>query len=808
MNKFDNEYNDEIKCTGHATGKANELNFIIVKRYNDFIRLSLIIAVMFLPLLLAAQKMDLGKAEILASASIKSPVRETVIKILQEEIEKRTGIKLRQSEGSGREPLIILAKVSDEKAGGINLPVARDMQGPEYRAEGFRIVSSTNGRIIVWLIGADERGVMFAAGHFLRTAELAAHKILFDRADEVATSPVYAIRGHQLGYRNTANSWDAWTPAQYEQYIRELAIFGSNCIENIPFQDGPPGPNMKFPREFMNEKLSEICNSYGLDYWVWTPADADLSDPVKVKEEVRKHSEFYRQCPRLDGVFFPGGDPGENHPRYVLPFLKEVAGELKKYHPGAGVWISLQGFNEEQTDYFFDYLAKYSPDWLTGVVSGPGSPDIAATRFRLPVKYRHRHYPDLTHTIRCQYPVEKWDQAFALTEGREVCNPQPYYYARIHNRFAPFTDGFLSYSDGVHDDVNKMVWSQMAWNPQMDVREVLVEYSRFFFGPAVSEGGADGILALERNWVGPLDENGGVETTFSFWVNLESGHPELKANWRWQQLIMRSYYDTYTRRRKIYEQNLEKEANNILTQAATTGSETAMTNALQTVNKADIQKISPGLRQKIVDYCEALYKSIGLQTSVKKYNASGEERGAVLDFLDYPLNNRWWLADEFEKIRKMKTEEEKLRRLKILADWENPGPGSYYDNISNISKSPHVRTVTDDATDYAWWDNGMSRKRLSTQLFQNFPKLEYSDLDPAGRYLIRIAGYGEALLRVDGERIDPILYNKGLEEFKEFLIPQKYVSDGKLDISFDQPEESHLNWRQQSRISDIWLIKR
>jgi hypothetical protein len=42
-----------------------------------------------------------------------------------------------------------------------------------------------------------------------------------------------------------------------------------------------------------------------------------------------------------------------------------------------------------------------------------------------------------------------------------------------------------------------------------------------------------------------------------------------------------------------------------------------------------------------------------MQTSVKKYNASGEERGAILDFLDYPLNNRWWLSDEFAKIRKM-----------------------------------------------------------------------------------------------------------------------------------------------------------
>ena len=93
--------------------------------------------------------------------------------------------------------------------------------------------------------------------------------------------------------------------------------------------------------------------------------------------------------------------------------------------------------------------------------------------FQLPKQYKHRHYPDLTHTVRCQYPTENWDQAFALTEGREVSNPQPAYYAKIHNQFAPLTDGFLSYSDGVHDDINKVIWSQMAWNPNKEVRDVL-----------------------------------------------------------------------------------------------------------------------------------------------------------------------------------------------------------------------------------------------------------------------------------------------------------------------------------------------
>jgi hypothetical protein len=748
-----------------------------------------------------AQVIDLSKATLLVSSSIKAQQRNTYIRVLQEEIRQRTSINL--AINVGKSPHIALALSSDQSVDGFNIPTI-PANSPARKKEGFAMVQSGD---VLWLVGADERGVLFAIGEFLRNATLSKQKILFDKKSEIQSAPTYALRGHQLGYRNTANSWDAWDFTQYERYIRELALFGTNAIENIPFQDGPPGPHMKVPRDEMNLKMSQICQDYGLEYWVWTPGDVDLSDPVKFKEEVRQHAEFYKKCPQLDGVFFPGGDPGDNHPKDVMPFLKAIAAELKISHPKAGIWISLQGFSDAQVNYFYEYLMKNQPDWLTGVVSGPSSPDMANTRFRLPKQYKHRHYPDLTHTVRCQYPTENWDQAFALTEGREVSNPQPFYYAKVHNRYAALTDGFLAYSDGVHDDVNKVVWSQMAWDPSKDVRQVMVEYARFFFGSGVAEVAADGVLALERNWVGPVEENGGIETTFAFWQNLEVKNMALKDNWRWQQIILRAYYDTYIKRRKTYEQNLEKEANLILSHAKDLGPEKAMELALAKVNEADQKRLNPDLRQKIVDYCAAMFISIGMQTSVPLYQASGAERGAILDFVDYPLNNRWWLADEFEKIKKMSTEEQKLARLHILATWENPGPGSYYDNISDLSKGPRVKTRTEDATDVLWENNGMSRKRLSTQLYQNFPKLDYSDLDPNGQYLIRVSGYGDALLRVDGERIEPTAYPKGFEEFKEFPLSPKYVSDGKISISFDEPEESHLNWRQHSKVFDIWVLK-
>ncbi|MBN4048496.1 hypothetical protein JYU17_00830, partial [Flavobacteriaceae bacterium AH-315-O20] len=256
----------------------------------------------------------------------------------------------------------------------------------------------------------------------------------------------------------------------------------------------------------------------------------------------------------------------------------------------------------------------------------------------------------------------------------------------------------------------------------------------------------------------------------------------------------------------IYEKNLEKEAYGILAKAEELGADKAMVDALNHTQKADREFVSQELKKRVFELGEDLFQSIGAQTSVKKYQARSAERGAVLDFIDYPLNNRWWLEDEFKKIHEFKSEQEKLDKLEFIRNYEFPSEGSFYDNISSVD-AKHVTSETDDAIDYLWENNGLSRKRLSTQLFQFTPELAYDKLDPNTDYLIRVSGYGEALLRANGERLKPTKYEKGFEQFKEFPLPKELIKDGKLIITFDTPDEEHLNWRKQSRVTDVWVLK-
>ncbi len=716
--------------------------------------------------------------------------------VLMEEIEKRTGFRWEiVTKPEGHRNVIYLS--SDNRFAGIKL-------NPE--GYNLKIIRKRAG-VNVFISGSGGRGVLFGVGKLLRMVEWGKGNLSFPQNTDITSSPAYPMRGHQIGYRATANSYDAWTPEIYDQYIRELALFGTNSIENIPFHSGN-SPHMKINPDVMNIRLSKICEKYDLDYWVWTPSELDLADKSKRGEAIAKHKVMYDACPRLDGVFFPGGDPGNNHPKLILPYLEELSKYLKQKHPRAKIWLSLQSFDNEEIDYVFSYLRTNMPDWLGGLVNGPGSPPIAYTRERLPEKYKLRHYPDITHSCRCQYPVSWWDPALARTLGRECPNPQPVYYSLIHNTFAPLTDGFISYSDGMHDDLNKIIWSAKGWDPDADIQEILKDYARFFFRPDLAGSVADGILALENNWIGALAQNGSVETTLRFWKILEGKAPELARNWRWQLFQLRSKYDAYIRNRLIYERNLEKQVNHLLSEAAKTGADTAIRRSLKILNLAVTVPASPELRNEIEASAKILFNTIGFQTSVKKYNAIGLNRGAIIDYLDLPMNNRLWLEDEFAKILKSNTEEVKLKQISVICNWENPGKGSYYDDLGTLDRSPHLVRGEGLNSDplmernpnpgYWYWEEGFNRLRLSWLVSMDNPvAVVYENLDRSASYDARVTGYRVDQLRMNGEWVKPFNFSQDKGAIIEYHVPAGTIKSGKLTLNWGDPE-----------ITEVWLIKK
>ena len=61
---------------------------------------------------------------------------------------------------------------------------------------------------------------------------------------------------------------------------------------------------------------------------------------------------MFRKLPRIDAVFVPGGDPGHTEPKVLMALLEKETQVLHRYHPKAQMWVSPQGFNQEWLDEF------------------------------------------------------------------------------------------------------------------------------------------------------------------------------------------------------------------------------------------------------------------------------------------------------------------------------------------------------------------------------------------------------------------------------------------------------------------------
>ena len=135
--------------------------------------------------------------------------------------------------------------------------------------EGYKI-AVLEGSKTVLIIGNDSRGVLFGVGKLLRKMEMRPGQILVPNNLKIASTPTYPIRGHQLGYRPKTNSYDAWSVAQFDSYIRDLAIFGANSIEIMPprTDDDFTSVHMQIPAIKMIAEQSKICDSYDMDVWV------------------------------------------------------------------------------------------------------------------------------------------------------------------------------------------------------------------------------------------------------------------------------------------------------------------------------------------------------------------------------------------------------------------------------------------------------------------------------------------------------------------------------------------------------------
>ncbi len=722
-----------------------------------------------------AEDVDLSRAVVVVSADA-TPRERKAAQMFVEEVGKRTNLKLPVERQWPREgtPVIAVGQVAAVKsvAGRFARSLSDDPAAVSAK-EGYRIrVRQDQQGPAVFVLGNDERGVLFGLGRLMLALHMKPSQATLDRDFNIATAPAYPLRGHQLGYRPKTNSYDAWDLKQWEQYYRDLAVFGSNAVELVSprTDDAPDSPHFPLPQLEMMTGMSKLADDYGLDVWIWYPAmDRNYANENTVEYSLQKWAYVFQHLPRIDAVFVPGGDPGHTQPKYLMALLEKQAEILHRTHPQAQMWVSPQSFNDVWFAEFIEILKRDQPSWLSGIVFGPQvRVSLPALREAVPERYPIRHYPDITHSRQCQYPVPNWDAAYAVSEARECINPRPVDEAAIFRLLQPYTVGFLTYSEGCNDDVNKFVWSGLGWDPQTPVIDILRDYAGYFIGDAYRDSFAQGLLALERNWRGPLVVNEEVDTTLAQFRAMErDATPGLLGNWRFQQALYRAYYDAYIRQRMIAENTAEDRAVDCLRAAQSGETDQAMQDAEAILDAAEAPKVALDLRKRVFELGEDLYKSIRMQQSVPLYKAIAVDRGASLDTIDYPLNNRAWLKHRFAAIRKNSDEAARLAALREIVEWTNPGPGGFYDDLGNTARQPHLvlgepfdrdpASLVSARCGFAgpetrqgananltgpwrtsWLDHAESL--LDAPLV-----MRYTDLDPTAQYKLRVVYAGDGL---------------------------------------------------------------
>ena len=794
-----------------------------------------------LPLLASAQTLDFSKS------SIYNPDKKNVqltraTSVLQEEIELHTHLRLAFAGKpvSRDAPVIIVCLENEATKLPAGIGAALNLLPPTGK-DGYKI-SLIDPKCLV-IAGHDERGALYGVGYLLRKMELSDHRILLPDHYSLSSTPTYPIRGHQLGYRPKTNAYDAWTVAQYDRYIRDLALFGANSIEIMPprTDDDAVSENMKLPAIQMIVEQSKICKSYGLDVWMWYPnMNSDYSSPDSIRAELAEREKIFKLLPKLDALFVPGGDPGDLEPDPLFNWLSQEAVVLKKYHPNAKIWVSPQAFKPSTVWYanFFRHINE-KPEWLGGVVYGPWIkmplPEVRrVTDPSVPI----RLYPDITHSYSCQYPVPEWDLAFAMTLGRECINPRPVDEKLIHNRYASLAQGSISYSEGTNDDLNKFIWTSLDWNPATPVMETLRDYARYFLGPSYTEGVARGLLGLELNFRGPLLSNEQVERTLQQWQDMESSaSAEVLSNPRFQSGLIRAYFDAYTQRRLLYETEIERQARTILEESGTNGSLKSIQDARNTLILAKEKPVAQQLKNRCFALADSLFRCFGAQLTVQKHHAMSG-RGNFIDNIDIPLNDALWLLDQLNRIEKLSNETDRLAEIHKMLHRTDPGPGGFYDNLGDQASWKRIKAQKSWQEDpgslesprvsfgvglkgVEWVDEIVAKgfegqttplawmNQINTLYFTPLI-MEYTELDPAAKYTLRVAYTGrfrsKMKLEANGIQIHDFI-RMGTQPIFEFQLPKEVTRSGKVTFKWSCAQNDKGEGERGSQVAEVWLMR-
>ncbi|MEI6782749.1 MAG: hypothetical protein WCQ21_17710 [Verrucomicrobiota bacterium] len=469
------------------------------------------------------------------------------------------------------------AKVAGGGSSSFTLELAVE---PGIGKEGFSIADGPQGAVRI--LGNDDRGVLYGVGKFLRNSRY--ERGFAPGAWRGVSVPEKPLRGiyfatHFYNYYQTA-------PVEAEErYVEELALWGVNSVAiwyDMHHFKGFGDPEAVAFRGRL-KRILQAARRCGVGVGLMVIGNEAYADsPKELRADPRaQRGGFYdvAVCPNkpggLDYTLKILGElfdwASDLQPEYVCiwpydqggcgcdpcrpwganGFLKcaeNVANLARRKLPGVKTILSTWMFDANEWQ---GLKRAFSPK--------PGWADIILTES---VGFAREGISGMP-TI--GFPEISMEGMFPW--GGFGANPQPQRFQADWNVVKDKEAGGYPYSEGIFEDINKVIWAQLYWNPAAPVADTLKEYIAYEYSPAVVEGVRKVIATLEQNhhfrwWPGELagvklqydwfpsrgvkpQADPGAEDAYAAVKQLdEQLAPWARGSWRWRILYLRALLDS------------------------------------------------------------------------------------------------------------------------------------------------------------------------------------------------------------------------------------------------------------------------
>jgi hypothetical protein len=233
-----------------------------------------------------------------------------------------------------------------------------------------------------------------------------------------------------------------------------------------------------------------------------------------------------------------------------LTLSEPIAEMARRYFPGCKVILSTWLFDYFTSNEFAgleENFGKERPKWVDYVLLD----EFAGVR-RYSAKSPAHPVPGGFSVV--GFPeVSMWG---AYPWGGFGATPLPAHHQKLWNKEKDLLAGGFLYSEGIYEDLNKVLYAQFYWHKDTPANSIVEEYIAYEFSPSVVAPVRRAIEILESNLPRRaenlekgvprfvLEHSAGTEEALHLMREADKQlSPRARASWRWRILYLRALID-------------------------------------------------------------------------------------------------------------------------------------------------------------------------------------------------------------------------------------------------------------------------